>query len=68
MKKKKPLTERECALYRAGLSCSIGCDVLDGKIEVPNGHSAMEYAIYNLIHAVSDLAKAMGENNEKEKG
>jgi hypothetical protein len=50
-------------LYRAGLSCRIGRDIIAGEVKPPNGLSVIEYAIFNLLHAVEDIALSM----EKEK-
>ena len=43
-------------LYRAQLACGIGCDVLDGKTETPDGASCTQYALFNLLRAVEDIA------------
>ncbi|NCC52992.1 MAG: hypothetical protein EOM20_17515 [Spartobacteria bacterium] len=53
---------RHPGLYRAQLSCKIGRDVLEGKIASPDGVQPMEWALYNLLHAVEDIAKAMMPN------
>lgn len=58
---KKPKTERELCLYRAQLSCKIGRDAIDGNARAPAGTTEMEYAMFNLLHAVEEIAKAMGE-------
>jgi hypothetical protein len=58
----RPSTPREWALCRVGLSCKIGRDALAGK-GVPATCSAVEYALFNLLHAVEDIAAAMGPNN-----
>jgi len=46
-------------LYRAQLSCKIGRDVLDGKIQCPDGVQPIEWAMFNLLHAVEEIAMAM---------
>ena len=52
--------ERSPELYRARMSCRIGRDALDGKVDgIPVGIPALEYAMYNLLHAVEDMAAAM---------
>lgn len=56
-----PQTPREIALYRVSLNCKIGRDALEG-IEAPiQGVTASQYALFCLLHAVEDIAKAMGE-------
>lgn len=54
---KKPATESEWAAYRCQLSCQIGRDALEGKSEVPYGYTKLEFAVYNLLHAVEELSK-----------
>jgi hypothetical protein len=49
------------AMYRAQLSCKIGRDVLDGKTKSPNGVMPMEYALYNLLHAVDEIAGELAQ-------
>jgi len=46
-------------LYRAQLSCRIGRDALEGKTKPPCGTTPTEYALYNLLHAVDEIATAM---------
>jgi hypothetical protein len=58
MKNKHPETELEWCIYRCVLSCKIGRDALDGKSDPPAGRTPTEYAIYNLLHAVEELAKS----------
>ena len=57
MKKKKPQTEAEWAAYRCQLSCKIGRDVLEGRTKTPHGVTPLEYAVFNLLHAVEELSK-----------
>ena len=60
-KPKLPKTEAEWCAYRAQASCRIGRDALDGKTFelLPSGVSRQEYALFNLLHAVEELAKLM---------
>lgn len=53
--RKKPVIK---SLYRARLSCKIGCDALDygGAKKLPPGMSPLEYAVYNLLQAVDEIA------------
>jgi len=50
---------RHPGLYRAQLSCKIGRDVLEGKTQCPDGVQPMEWAMFNLLHAVEEIATAM---------
>jgi hypothetical protein len=59
--KVKPQTPREMALYRVSLSCKIGRDALEGIGTPIQGVTATQYALFCLLHAVEDIAKAMGE-------
>jgi len=45
--------------YRAQLACSIGREVLSGETSPPENTSKMEYAMFNLLHAVEDIATAL---------
>lgn len=56
-----PRTEAEWCAYRCQLSCQIGRDVLEGKTKTPAGVSPLEYAVFNLLHAVEELSR----HNEK---
>jgi protein involved in temperature-dependent protein secretion len=60
---KKPA--KEFTLYRARLSCKVGRNAVEGKITPPCGLSPLEWAIYNLLHAVEDIAGAMEKRDEK---
>lgn len=42
-------------LYRLKLSCQIGRDAINGSSKLPPNTSAVEYAIFNLLHAIEDL-------------
>ena len=53
-------------LYRAQMSCKIGRDVLEGKTQCPEGVQPMEWAIFNLLHAIEEIATAMMSNAESE--
>jgi len=52
-----PRTTAEWCAHRCQLSCQIGRDVLEGKTEPPAGVTRMEYAVYNLLHAVEELSR-----------
>jgi hypothetical protein len=52
-----PRTPAEWSAYRCQLSCKIGCDALEGKAQPPPGRSPLEYAVFNLLHAVEDLSR-----------
>lgn len=54
---KPPQTEKEWAAYRCQSSCEIGRKALDGKIKSPNGVTALEYAVFNMLHAIEELSK-----------
>ena len=58
---------RHPGLYRAKLSCKIGRDAIEGKTQPPCGTTPTEYAIYNLLHAVEEIADAMMPNDEVER-
>ena len=55
--KPKPKTEAEWCAYRAQASCRIGREVLDGESSPPPNVTRMECAMFNLLHAVEELAK-----------
>lgn len=57
---------RHPGLYRAQLSCKIGRDALEGKTQCPEGVSPIEWAMFNLLHAVEEIATAMKPNTERE--
>lgn len=52
-----PRTEAEWCAYRCQLSCKIGRDVLEGKTKTPAGITPLEYAVFNLLHAVEELSR-----------
>jgi hypothetical protein len=53
----KPKTEAEWCAYRCKLNCQAGREVLDGATKIPPGSNRVEYALYNLLHAVEELAR-----------
>ena len=53
---------RHPGLYRAQLSCKLGRDAIEGKNTPPEGVTPMEWAMFNLIHAVEEIATAMMPN------
>lgn len=53
----KPKTEAEWAAYRCQLSCKLGREVLDGTTKPPLNTTALEYAVYSLLHAVEELSR-----------
>ena len=60
MSKKKPETPAEWAAYRCQASCKIGRDALDA-IKPIQDRPSIEYAVYNLLHAVESLGKQVAE-------
>jgi len=56
-----PPPPKRGALYRAQLSCRIGRDVLVGKADTPSGVPRVAWALYQLFHALEDIAEAMEE-------
>jgi hypothetical protein len=56
-----PRTPAEWSAYRCQLNCKIGRDALEGKTQPPAGCSPLEYAVFNLLHAVEELSR----HNEK---
>lgn len=54
MKNKKNLP-----LYRAQLSCKIGRDALEGTTDPPPGCTAIDWALFQLLHAIEEIATAM---------
>jgi hypothetical protein len=44
-------------LYRAILSCKVASDALDHTAKCPPNVTPQEYAIYNLIQAVREIAE-----------
>ena len=54
---KKPETPAEWCAYRCQLSCKVGLAAMAGDGAVPCGLRSVDYAIYNLLHAVSELSQ-----------
>ena len=50
--------------YRAQLSRKIGRDALEGKTTLPDGVAPMEWAMFNLLQAVEEIATAIMPNKE----
>lgn len=57
-----PVVRRKNALYRAKLSCKIGRDALEGCIEIPANVQSIDWALFNLLHAVEEIATALEPN------
>jgi hypothetical protein len=57
----KDALQRVPELYRAALSCRIGRDALEGKTTPPPATSQTEYALFNLLHAVEDIAEHLAK-------
>ena len=57
----KDALQRVPELYRAALSCRVGRDVLEGTKTCPVGTSQTEYALFNLLHAVEDIAEHLAK-------
>ncbi len=51
-------------LYRAKLSCKIGRNALNGDIEMPTGVTVSEWALYNMLSAVEDIAAHLEKEME----
>lgn len=60
-----PRTPAEWSAYRCQLSCKIGRDALEGKTQPPTGCSPLEYAVFNLLHAVEELSRHNGKVSER---
>jgi len=63
-KRKPPRTQtvgsvRHPGLCVAQLSCKVGRNVIEGKTNAPDGVPPIEWAMFNLLHAVEEIAKAM---------
>jgi hypothetical protein len=43
-------------LYRIELSCQIGKDAIDGKTNLNTSVDRIDFAVYNLLSAMQDLA------------
>lgn len=64
MGSKEPETPAELSAYRCQLACQIGIDVLSEKIKTLPGVSKLEYAVYNLLQAVSELSDQIEKSLE----
>jgi hypothetical protein len=53
-------------LYRAEISCKIGRDVLEGITKSPEGVSPVDWALFNILHSIGDIAAAMMKQQEQE--
>jgi hypothetical protein len=62
--KEKKRGPRKWALYRAQLSCTVGRMALEGDTKIPEGITRLEYAVFNLLHAVEEIAKALEIKDE----
>lgn len=51
--------QRNPALYRAKLDCQIARETLAGDIQPPSGLSRQDWALYNICHAIEDIATAL---------
>lgn len=51
--------QRNPALYRVKLSCQISRECLAGEKEPPSGLSRQEWVLYNMCHALDDIATAL---------
>jgi hypothetical protein len=58
---------KNCELYRAELYCDIGEGVIDNKTQPPLGTTREEYALYNLILAVREIARHLDRQQDKKK-
>lgn len=54
-------------LYRARFTCQIGKDAIDGKVFSPDNTTRTDYAIYNLLCAVEEIARYL-ERKDAEAG
>ena len=57
--KPKPRSQLEWAVERARMSCKVGRDGINGAQDLPDGVTGLEWAVYNLLHAVEDVANAV---------
>ena len=62
----KDMIRSNPALYRAITSCRVGRDALDGTFPPPQMATPTEYALYNLLHAIEDIATALAEKEGAE--
>lgn len=52
-----PKNEAEWCAYRCQLNCKVGRQALEGSTKPPQGVTALECAMFSLLHAVEDLSK-----------
>lgn len=52
------------ALYRVSLTCKVARDALDGNLEPTVNFTPSEFALFNICHALEDLATAMAFFNK----
>jgi hypothetical protein len=64
-RKQKPITHP--GLHRAVLSCRIAREAIE-KQTAPALATPMEYAVYNLAHAIEEIAEAMMKDNPAPRG
>lgn len=58
--------ERNWPCYRARLSCKVGRDAIRGDCKyVPQDVTALEWAMFSLLHAVEDLSLAIEKLESK---
>jgi len=57
----KDMIRSNPALCRAIISCRVGRDAMDGTLPPPQMATPTEYALYNLLHAIEDIATALAE-------
>jgi hypothetical protein len=53
-------------LNRAKLACRIGRGVLEGEHPPPPGVFPHEYALFNLLHAVEEIAEHLRKNTARD--
>ena len=61
----RPSSPREWALYRCKQSCQLGREELVNSNETFQSMS-LAFAVFNLLHAVEELANMIGPNDEGE--
>jgi hypothetical protein len=61
----RPSSPREWALYRCKQSCQLGRKELTTCSEAFQS-TALAFAVFNLLHAVEELANMIGPNTSRE--